>query len=196
MIPFNFLIILNFLLRYARSEEYIVNINNTKFLIETEDNPTILSMNKGVTSEEESKETAPNNAAGTFVKTDNENEKQKEVSNEKEELSGKWKEVGVEIDNADTDPVLVSAAGSIDDEDTYDYEEEDIDAIPDQSEGSRLVGAKSASTDKFTFLVAWNDAGKLASKCSGSLISSHWFLTAARCTELIPRIGRDKINKE
>ena len=84
MIPFNFLIILNFLLRYARSEEFIVNINNTKFLIETEDNPTILSMNKGVTSEEGSKETAPNNAAGTFVKTDNENEKQKEVKNVKE----------------------------------------------------------------------------------------------------------------
>ena len=196
MIPFNFLIILNFLLRHARSEEYIVNINNTKFLIETEDNPTILSMNKGVTSEEESKETAPNNAAGTFVKTDNENEKQKEVSNEKEELSGKWKEVGVEIDNENMTKELVSAAGSIDDEDTYDYEEENIDAIPEKSEGSRLVGAKAASTDKFAFLVAWNDAGKLDSKCSGSLISSHWFLTAAHCTELIPRRGRDRLNKE
>ena len=36
-------------------------------------------MNKGVTSEEESKETAPNNAAGQFDNTDNENEEQKEV---------------------------------------------------------------------------------------------------------------------
>ena len=92
------------------------------------------TMKKGISSEDESKETAPNNAAGQFDNTDNENEEQKEISNEKEELSGNLNNMGIEIDNADhslhddkvrgninpggnVTAVLVYAAGSIDDED-------------------------------------------------------------------------------
>ena len=59
------------------------------------------TMKKGISSEDESKETAPNNAAGQFDNTDNENEEQKEISNEKEELSGNLNNMGIEIDNAD-----------------------------------------------------------------------------------------------
>jgi len=70
--------------------------------------------------------------------------------------------------------------------DEYEYKYDDDDGQTAGNEGTRLVGAKAASTYEYPFLVGWNSFGMDDTfSCTGSLITSRYFISAAHCNNLI-----------
>ena len=70
---------------------------------------------------------------------------------------------------------------------SYEYQSVEEEELPNdqQTTGQRLIGAKKASTTDYPYAVAWrphtNEGTGAKGLCSGSLINSKWFLTAAHC---------------
>jgi len=67
----------------------------------------------------------------------------------------------------------------------YQYEEVDLTKIQNKG-GGRLVGAKAARTADYPFLVGWNMFGlDNIFMCTGSLLTSRYFLSAAHCNNIV-----------
>ena len=74
------------------------------------------------------------------------------------------------------------------DDDEYDYEENNYPDPKNANYGSRLIGAQATSTKKYPFLVAINLnllENDFEVKCSVSLITPTYVLSAAHCNEYI-----------
>jgi len=82
------------------------------------------------------------------------------------------------------------------DSDEYEYSEKIVNIT--HKDGDRLVGARTAKTKDFPFLVGWNPYGmNNIFSCTGSLITSSYFISAAHCNELInQRKNREKKREE
>jgi len=95
--------------------------------------------------------------------------------------------------------VLKTCATS-EDPDEYQYGDEDADLekiVKNDDDGSRLVGARAAKHEEDApFLVALNIHGQTFSSCTGSLITPTFLITAAHCTDYIPKSGRLEKNKQ
>ena len=72
---------------------------------------------------------------------------------------------------------------------SYEYESVELDVKKiKSSNGDRLVGARSATTKKYPFLVGWRADGfefEDTFECTGSLITRSYVLSAAHCNNLI-----------
>jgi len=79
--------------------------------------------------------------------------------------------------------------------DDYDYEYTDDDEIDISQAGTRLVGASRADAEQLSFLVGYNleMEDDEHSRCTGSLITSQWMISAAHC--ILPIVQTENIQK-
>jgi len=81
------------------------------------------------------------------------------------------------------------------DYDEYEYSDDDVGNIQkNNGDGSRLVGARESSTQRFPFLVGWNQYGaNNMFSCTGSLLTQKYVLSAAHCNNMLEqRNGREE----
>ena len=78
----------------------------------------------------------------------------------------------------------------------YQYEEVDLTKIQNKG-GGRLVGARAARTAEYPFLVGWNMFGIDNNlMCTGSLLTSRYFLSAAHCNNIVEQKKNRKAKKK
>eukprot|EP00091_Calanus_sinicus_P002228 TRINITY_DN1226_c0_g1_i9.p1 TRINITY_DN1226_c0_g1~~TRINITY_DN1226_c0_g1_i9.p1 ORF type:complete len:512 (-),score=117.34 TRINITY_DN1226_c0_g1_i9:229-1764(-) len=82
------------------------------------------------------------------------------------------------------------------DDSEYDYQDDDVESIKATS-GARLVGAREGThLEEAPFIVAVNIEGQSYSACTGMLITTKYVISAAHCTEYLPREENEKHNKK